>query len=218
MTSGIIFRSVFRCGGIIFRCSGSAARDGPSPGVAAIVERPEWRILDDSPVSPLMTLSACMDEIQKLYQHAATQYIVSYSRGSSAPCPVCTDRGSRILSLARRVLLPPSSITFEDAVVQLHRFDMSTLWGPRLSLTRAERFARYKRFRPVPVGWEWVEAILRQFPALAATMPGNSVEFQRVQGGEPWQGAKNFGADSDLPRLWLPARLMRLYIGTLLNQ
>ena len=56
-----------------------------------------------------------------------------------------------------------------EAERRLKQFDYSTRWGPTpsSSLTRSERLARGRRLlAPVPAGWEWVDDIIRRFPAL----------------------------------------------------
>ena len=56
-----------------------------------------------------------------------------------------------------------------EAERRLKAFDYSTQWGPTpsSSLTRSERLARGRRLlTPIPTGWEWVDDIIRQFPAL----------------------------------------------------
>ena len=117
--------------------------------------------------------------VEAKYSHA-TPYIVGYARGSPSPCPLCSDQGIRLLAMARRATLTshPIIVTVEAALELLHRFDVSTLFGPHLSVTRAERIARYKRYSQhnrVPADWEWVEAILRQFPTLVAARAGGPV-------------------------------------------
>jgi hypothetical protein len=52
-----------------------------------------------------------------------------------------------------------------DAEVALRKFDFSTKWGPRLSLTRSERLVRGRKLG-VQDDWEWIDDILRRFPAL----------------------------------------------------
>lgn len=114
----------------ICRCSGCAACGGPSPGVGPVVEQPEWQIFDDSFVSQLQTLSACMNDVKEMYQHTATPYIVCYSRGSSTPCPICTARSSGILDLARQALSSP--LTSFEEVAQPHGMISSSTSTPPL--------------------------------------------------------------------------------------
>jgi hypothetical protein len=42
---------------------------------------------------------------------------------------------------------------------------MGSHWGPRLSLTRSERLVRGRKLG-VQDDWEWIDDILRRFPAL----------------------------------------------------
>ncbi len=58
----------------------------------------------------------------------------------------------------------PSNILQAEAA--LSQFDWSTLWGPRLSVTRHERLARRRRLPGPPAGWGWVDEILLCFPTL----------------------------------------------------
>ena len=56
-----------------------------------------------------------------------------------------------------------------EAERRLKVFDLSSRWGPApsSSLTRSERIARGRKLlTPAPAGWDWVDDILRQFPAL----------------------------------------------------
>ena len=64
-----------------------------------------------------------------------------------------------------------SPASLEEAVTLLRSFDISTQWGPCQSLTRTERLRRLKQIAREPPGWEWVEDILRIYPALADVKP-----------------------------------------------
>jgi hypothetical protein len=70
-----------------------------------------------------------------------------------------TGHGSLVLTRAA-----PSNI--HQAEAALSQFDWSTLWGPRLSVTRNERLARRRRLPGPPAGWGWVDEILKCFPTL----------------------------------------------------
>ena len=67
-------------------------------------------------------------------------------------------RRSSVLTIA------PSNI--REAEQALRVFDCSTQWGPSSSLTRFARLARRRAFPAAPTGWDWVDDILRRFPAL----------------------------------------------------
>ena len=57
-----------------------------------------------------------------------------------------------------------------SAETALQAFDNAvSIWGPKLSVTRNERVARLRKLSPGGrPGWEWVDAILTQFPALGS--------------------------------------------------
>ena len=54
-----------------------------------------------------------------------------------------------------------------EAEELLKTFDIATFWGPSLSLTRAERLQRRRKYYPNMPGWEWVDEVLQAYPALA---------------------------------------------------
>jgi hypothetical protein len=66
----------------------------------------------------------------------------------------------------------PSNILQAKAALSL--FDCSTLWGPRLSVTRYERLARRRRYPRPPAGWGLVDEILRCFPTLGEEYCGST--------------------------------------------
>jgi hypothetical protein len=65
-----------------------------------------------------------------------------------------------------------------EAEQALREFDCSTRWGPAFSLTRFKRLARRRALPEAPPGWEWVDDILRRFPAL-----GNLTAAEKYRGG-----------------------------------
>ena len=52
-----------------------------------------------------------------------------------------------------------------EAERALSVFDWASEWGPKSSVTRFERLARGCKYSK-PAGWDWVDDILRRFPAL----------------------------------------------------
>ena len=62
--------------------------------------------------------------------------------------------------------------TLLQAEEVLRKFDISTVWGPSQSLSRAERLHRRRALAQDPSGWEWVDAVLCAFPVLAQLRPG----------------------------------------------
>ena len=62
--------------------------------------------------------------------------------------------------------------TLLQAEEVLRKFDISIVWGPSQSLSRAERLHRRRALAADPPGWDWVDAVLRAFPVLAQLRPG----------------------------------------------
>ena len=65
-------------------------------------------------------------------------------------------------------------ITADEALVLLRSIDISTVWGPSRSCTRRQRRDRLIHSGRAIAGWEWVEEIFRQHPALADAKPGEN--------------------------------------------
>ena len=65
--------------------------------------------------------------------------------------------------------IPPIYLAAQAA---LKIFDVSNVWGPCQSVSRAERLSRRRAFTADPPGWEWVDAILRLYPPLAQLRAG----------------------------------------------
>jgi len=70
----------------------------------------------------------------------------------------------------------PQTLSLAEEV--LRRFDISTVWGPSGSLSRAERLHRRRARVADPPGWEWVDAVLRAFPVLAQLRLGQHPDPQ----------------------------------------
>ena len=58
------------------------------------------------------------------------------------------------------------------AQAALKIFDVSNVWGPCQSVSRAERLSRRRALTADPPGWEWVDVILRLYPPLAQLQAG----------------------------------------------
>ncbi len=88
----------------------------------------------------------------------------------------------------------PQLLQAEDV---LRKFDISTVWGPSQSLSRAERLHMLRVRGLGPPGWEWVDAVLCAVPVLAQLRLGQHPDppepplhriAQRVRvSGEPWR-------------------------------
>ena len=65
---------------------------------------------------------------------------------------------------SRHAPIPTDILEAERA---LSAFDCSSVWGPKSSVSRVERLARLRKYSSI-AGWEWVDDILHQFPALGS--------------------------------------------------
>ena len=74
----------------------------------------------------------------------------------------------------RRTPIPTDILEAERA---LSAFDCSSVWGPKSSVSRVERLSRLRKYSSI-AGWEWVDDILNQFPAL-----GSLTANERIQDG-----------------------------------
>ena len=76
-----------------------------------------------------------------------------------------TATGRDLTSAATRAI--PTNLL--DAEQALREFDIAkSIWGPNLSTTRFERWARRMKLPAPPTGWDWVKDILRVFPTLGS--------------------------------------------------
>jgi hypothetical protein len=78
------------------------------------------------------------------------------------------------LQANRHAPIPTDIFEAEGA---LSAFDCSSVWGPKSSVSRFERLARPRKYSSI-AGWEWVDDILHQFPAL-----GRLTANERIQDG-----------------------------------
>ena len=92
----------------------------------------------------------------------ASRMNTGLNSGIGGTSPPVLDADPEAVPSALKVI-PSNALEAEQA---LRAFDCSARWGPNLSLTRSDRLARRRRYPGAPTGWEWVDDILRWFPAL----------------------------------------------------